>query len=285
MDGIEKAELQRENGTREIVEEVDRLRLTFGFDKVQVLTPFVETRLRSGGLPVRALKVGIVINDDMCGSLSSISMEITMQIRYPQVPPSVDFVVKTEPNETNKTDVFTELRGELLDECALLLSYEAPTRPVELVQHCMQMVKAKLPQSSEDDNTAPDTAQNEEAPTEPTQYTYETEETTSIIAPSMEPYATNTKLCCKICSTALFDGRLLHSHSQRNPGEHRCTSYFLEEAPAWLPTDVPEVDKIYCTKCKTRVGSWSWVGSTCSCDTWIVPSFQFTKSKLDVKVI
>ena len=47
MDGVSIAKMQEAMGVREIVEDVDLLRMMLGFDNVVVLTPKVEVRLRS----------------------------------------------------------------------------------------------------------------------------------------------------------------------------------------------------------------------------------------------
>lgn len=282
MDGIKKAELQRVKGTREIVEELDRLRLTLGFDKVEVLTPIVETRLRSGLLPPKALKVGVMINrsDSLEGSKTRIRMEITIQIGYPELSPTVEFFDSTTINgdEDEDGDGENTLINKLYKSANIWLHCAEPLRPVELIQHCFAIVNSEAPCECTDSPADVSTVQ--------TEININTEENDLNKNETLvEIYDTRTFFCCKICSSVLFDGSHLHAHSQHGSGEHKCTSFFLEEAPAWLPTSGSDAEKIYCTKCKTRVGGWSWVGSTCSCDTWIVPSFQFTMSKLDVKFI
>jgi len=37
-------------------------------------------------------------------------------------------------------------------------------------------------------------------------------------------------------------------------------------------------------KCNSRLGSFHWSGSQCSCGTWVTPSIKVTKSRVDVKV-
>ena len=48
MDGRARADLQEENGVRDMVEILNAIRMHLGFDAVKVLTPKAEIRLRSG---------------------------------------------------------------------------------------------------------------------------------------------------------------------------------------------------------------------------------------------
>ena len=48
-----------------------------------------------------------------------------------------------------------------------------------------------------------------------------------------------------------------------------CGVHFLHSPTEWMS----ELEgKIHCPKCKTRLGSFSWSGSQCSCGSWITPS-------------
>lgn len=68
-----------------------------------------------------------------------------------------------------------------------------------------------------------------------------------------------------------------------------CSSLFLQEPTSWMVDkqrsfDVYEAEgKILCYKCQKRVGSFCWSGSQCSCGTWVVPSLQIPRSKVDVR--
>jgi len=69
---------------------------------------------------------------------------------------------------------------------------------------------------------------------------------------------------------------------------NKCTSWFVSEPNAWMSRctsgDDTSTGKLVCPSCTNRVGSFSWSGSQCSCGTWIVPAFQFPKSKLDTRI-
>lgn len=40
---------------------------------------------------------------------------------------------------------------------------------------------------------------------------------------------------------------------------------------------------LYCPTCNYHIGTYKWAGSQCSCGSWVVPSFQFPKSRVDKK--
>ena len=81
---------------------------------------------------------------------------------------------------------------------------------------------------------------------------------------------------------------------QGRPGDKECTSYFLADAPAWAMGGTGGIDsggggaggKLACpnAKCACRVGTLSWGGAQCSCGSWVVPSVQFPKSKVDERM-
>jgi dual specificity phosphatase 12 len=67
---------------------------------------------------------------------------------------------------------------------------------------------------------------------------------------------------------------------QSSEEDKECAVYFLHSPKKWMS----EIEgKIHCPKCTTRLGSFSWSGSQCSCGSWITPSISFPRSKVDEK--
>lgn len=62
-----------------------------------------------------------------------------------------------------------------------------------------------------------------------------------------------------------------------------CSSYFLSETLPWMDDAFLAEGKIHCpnAKCQSRLGSFQWSGSQCSCGTWVTPSIKLTKSRVD----
>ena len=65
--------------------------------------------------------------------------------------------------------------------------------------------------------------------------------------------------------------------------EESCSSYFLADTVDWMDEDLLDQGKLTCPnfKCQTRIGTFSWSGSQCSCGTWVTPSIKLIKSKID----
>lgn len=284
LDGREKADLQRTLGTRNTVEELDRLRLTFGFDAVEILTPFVESKLRSGQIPQRCLKIATVINN---GTLSfsnglKVSVEITFQLRFPSVPVAAEILLvqsgtAIELDETIVNGFKQKVKEFVGEDTSAEIVY-----PVEIINYCMAEVKCldelyrvetEVTETEEDLSTNVDIAPIGQP----------TAIVNSVFQLSMNEYDKNSIFCCKKCGTELFDASMLGSHSDPDQTKYSCSSYFLEDPPEWLDQNKVDCDKMYCKKCATRVGSWCWSGSRCGCKAWIVPSFQVIKSKVDPK--
>jgi hypothetical protein len=271
MDGRQRAQLQRKKGTRPIVEELDRLRMEFGFDHVQVLTPIVEIRLRAGFEPPKPLKVSLPLNRQE--GPTHMVLNFVFQLGYPTVPVTVELC-----NEGASRDVGLEEEQEFLldiqnegvqDCCEIVRRFKEQFLLSKADVQLALLNESELEGEFGDEQAAEEVDGTEEAPT--------------VQAPSVE--APHCSYCCKICGTVLFESAHLHEHSTPKPGNHnhRCTSYYLEDAPTWLNLENTESDKLHCTKCKARVGTWSWAGGKCSCEAWITPAFQFVKSKLDEK--
>mmetsp|Transcript_20371 Transcript_20371/g.25719 ORF Transcript_20371/g.25719 Transcript_20371/m.25719 type:complete len:203 (-) Transcript_20371:160-768(-) len=102
---------------------------------------------------------------------------------------------------------------------------------------------------------------------------------------------------CRKCRNQLFTVADLEDHEPRMHTFHklkarnldtgvRCTSYFIEEKLSWMG-DMSDVEgKLICPngRCKARVGTYKWVGSQCSCGSWVAPAIQIPMSKVDLKV-
>ena len=101
---------------------------------------------------------------------------------------------------------------------------------------------------------------------------------------------------CGKCRAVLFDedaleahepgaGQADFSHRKREARGRsaapvvRCTSHFLQSEAA-LGFEQVE-GKLGCPKCGTRIGSYNWAGTQCSCGAWVTPAIQVVKSKVD----
>ena len=122
----------------------------------------------------------------------------------------------------------------------------------------------------------------------------------------------NKAFACRICRTTLFTNYDLNEHSAINNSissstmspSSTCTSWFLNGPDRCNLSNPNELGgKLLCPHCCTRIGTWNWTGTKCSCTKlysvscycksiltyllvggqWIVPAFQYIKSKIDIK--
>jgi dual specificity phosphatase 12 len=61
---------------------------------------------------------------------------------------------------------------------------------------------------------------------------------------------------------------------------NKCSSLFIKRCE-WMGEMLDTEGKLVCPKCAARVGSYSWVGSQCSCGMWVNPSFAVLKTRVD----
>ncbi|KAJ5079393.1 dual specificity protein phosphatase 12 [Anaeramoeba ignava] len=96
---------------------------------------------------------------------------------------------------------------------------------------------------------------------------------------------------CKLCRQILFTEDNLVEHetgyNAKNFNEKKksetkmfCSSYFIEPMD-WIKNTSQINGKISCLKCGTKIGSFNWSGSQCSCGVWVSPSFRIPKTKVD----
>lgn len=262
MNGLEKTQLQIERGTRTIVESVDQLRLVYGFDKVVVLTPIVETRLRSGLMAARPLKVAYQT------AHAQIQVLLSVEMSYPNtaVEVTVTFGSVAEEMSVNESEYNTSLQEICQNKDADGKYINAKV----VLDHVMQKLRGEFASLLEGgtETTAPSSAASLLQHVEDDDRTIGNE---PVIF-----YA------CRRCRYCLFDSTAFQEHSKLGHNALKCSSLFLEEPPGNLGIkDIEQEGKLNCPKCETRVGQWSWIGSKCSCGEWITPAYQYTRSKLD----
>jgi hypothetical protein len=410
LNGREKAAAQEARGTRPLVCELDALRLLCGFDRVEVLTPLVETRLRSGLLPPRPLKLRVEL-----GSVAenvTHCVELVLRIGYPSTPVEAELadLASQDGSSSGNTGNSISCSGGI-DGCGVRASLAAALLEcvvrgdgaVTLVRSMLSAMKSLEVEESKqalcieggtvegvvveghgrhaghlrhegcegqrwgseaevdgvagggvEGGSTSNTSSGGLVPA-PLSVLHRVEalasQTEEISCADADVYAgagapVGGSFNCRVCRHKLFTSDALHEHSQpllrqlgastssgigsvtlsiasTTVGPRSCTSLFLEEAPEGLdPSSANSSagistinsasnsistsnstnasnstsnsnsgkgeeavsDKLYCGKCASRVGSWSWAGARCSCGQWVVPSFQFTSSKVDAKL-
>ena len=148
--------------------------------------------------------------------------------------------------------------------------------------------KKKKSSSKPENDVKPPTAPPMNATTTTTTTTNTTSTTTSKIV----------LFTCRRCRFRLFTMDDLESHqigkhnfdgvksSSSTQSRSKCHSVFVKEPPKWMDSETTSsasAHRINCPKCNAKVGNASWIGTQCSCGTWVTPAFQFSKAKIDAK--
>ena len=385
MNGIEKAAIQRALGTRSVIEDIDQLRILCGCSSVQVLTPIVETKLRSGTIPLKSLHVRLDLNDTMNSSRrtrhhhtvvdnhhlydkSSDSSGVERSIDGDGIISDIfdiylNIIYSIKQNnilinmKLDWKNMQCEILQELLDRYCQQISNKEDDQQVckkyrnlikknnavddvnhdgddddddndinhnigielvstvDVVKHIMQLI---MELNGENDgnnkvNTTTDDSVRDNHKRSSTEFDIVDDDEDGI-----DQEVSDYIYTCRRCNQVLFTYNDLHEHSLDGAIQSSCTSYYLEDYPNWIvstPVQPPSPslpssslidhldhhpqfsrqpycassmepslkDKIHCIKCKSRIGSYSWSGSQCSCLEWVIPSFQFIKSKIDCK--
>jgi len=380
MNGIEKAAIQRVLGTRAVIDDIDHLRILCGCSSVQVLTPIVEIKLRSGNIPLKSLHIRLDLNDIImqrranvdashdvgdemigddshdiaCKKWNHIYLDIIYAIKHNNViinmkldwinmkyvmmlQEVLDKYCKHVNNKIDEEQYSNVNKDYNLTKTSTSDGYHLSNNNcygcfrhngMELMS-IICVVKYIIQTIMDVDHSLVDIEVNHK--NDNCHHDIELDDcqkrNNSVI--DDDDYEDDDDLCvsndqasdfiytCKRCNEVLFVYNDLHEHSLSNTHQSSCTSYYLEDYPVWIAAasqlppsppsssssslighqelsrhfNLPSVvesnlkDKIYCFKCKSRLGSYSWSGSQCSCLEWVVPSFQFIKSKIDCRIV
>jgi hypothetical protein len=265
-DGREKARLQEEKGLRPMVEDMDALRIRFGHSAVQVLTPIVETKLRSAVSAARSLKLSV---DTLIGS-DTFTFCFTYPEGFPKVPVEATVVVNNDHDAEYQSQV--ENAANLMHDDETYMSGES------IIINFIREMDDNNTSRPQDDSIDQGSAE-EEIPNN-----LENPKTVFHKIQTIDDKDEDKYYTCKICRNHLFDHAELHEHSTSSDHRVSCTSLFLEDTYKGLDSTGLLEGKLSCSVCNTRLGSWGWAGMKCSCNSWIAPGFQFIKSKVDAKV-
>ena len=290
MDGIAKGKLQEEIGVREIVEDVDALRLSLGFDRVKVLTPKVETRLRSATLANIPLKLVGEINPtclveltfphgyprkpieariltEACEETAAINEEMTVLLQQFCSQPIA--VASASENVMDRADDDEEEEEDDEEEETTLYP-----RALAAVTFVRSIINANEQQSAISHTSA---TSNSDAIIE--ENAVVTDNPVDVDNPT-HPISINN-YTCMICGTFLFNSTHIESHPsprakdlerhQKSGGGGKvqssssCASIFLSTETLGTFLDgmklVENQGKFSCPKCHGKIGQWCWTGT------------------------
>jgi hypothetical protein len=293
--GAELLRKQVSTGVRGIIEDLDALRIKFGFQNVEVLTPMAESRIRSGYVARIPLKVRIVLS--VCPKYNLV-MILTFPMGYPHSS-ALQYEVSliradSEANEDEDADILSRICNvcdEYLEVSeAGLDDDEEDVIPelnnirrdgVAFIDHVAEACKQLLGNSEIHAVEPTSYATSDSYDYDPRHTQHQPAESEEIPGES-EVSATYS---CMRCRYMLCTSSDLVSHEPPVPSAvHNSSSYFMETMPSWLTVQEGQMSgKLLCPGCNSKLGSWGWAGIGCSCGTWVAPAFHISKSKVDMR--
>nr|CDS27914.1 dual specificity protein phosphatase 12 [Hymenolepis microstoma] len=92
---------------------------------------------------------------------------------------------------------------------------------------------------------------------------------------------------CKRCRNPVFHSDQIILH--KKPRIDNCSNEIpcengelFTEHLDWMFEFTNEIQgKVYCSRCKAKLGSYNWCGEPCTCGRWVTPAFHFSRKHLD----
>ena len=314
MNGKERIELQELAGVREIVCDLENLKLKFLSQNIQVLTPKVEINLRLGRIAQIPLKLSYSRSCSDCSSSSLGDSNYSIILKYPMKYPfeelSIEFIFAEnslfgEEIQNNVKEISLNfIRNNVGEKGYSLELIELINNYLDSFKTQMEVIKNEnIEQKNEENfnNNFNNNNNNNNSSLLPSQdqlneeYNQNNQQKQDIQLPP-QPYK------CKKCRHTLFYScHIEHNFSKSSSSSRRCSSIFLKETPffdspilefdneiQWLHNTFQNLSnnneicgKIFCPFCSSKIGSWNLSGDKCSCGDWIAPSIQFSGSKID----
>ena len=271
--GYSLALAQISNGVREIILDLDYLRIKFGADQVQILTPKVETRLRLGYIGAISMKAKVTV-------ANIINIKFIFDMGYPSaLPLQIEISnISLDNNvynylmlEIDKIRCSRDPKINLYNNSRCIIDYVysfvdqhhiIPTPPsVPCNDHNYDHVYNAASTENDDD------------------IRYKCSKCRHILFNHTDLLPHQQLVSSSLSSSSGLNSDTLSTLCTNNT---LCTSYFLQDRPDWLPLPPPDehgdvlvVDgKLLCPMCQYKVGHWSWAGVRCGCGGWVTPGFQ-----------
>ena len=235
-------------GVRTIVEDLDSLRIKYSNESVQVLTPKVETRLRSGDLPAIPLRVQVTLPSRQI-------VVIIYEVGYPEtVPLKLEYEFEMCSDMTNKVDEYRNTKTHETGYYRLTL---------DVLNFLSDLISVSDQDNNTIDSQSGDNVSDSNLPCDQSD-SVKSDECTDRKVDDFEQNEVTTKISdeteykCVVCRTFLYHHKdLQHSAHSSSFNSTKCTSYFLHSLPDWHQSHVGELSgKIVCPniKCVAKLG-------------------------------
>jgi hypothetical protein len=282
------------------------LLVLLGNDRIKVLTPKVETRLRRGQFAQIPLKLEVMLDTTL-----QISLIVEISRGYPRTPIGIEVFHRFLRSDKDADDMYNVIKTYVSRLSESVINYytadlrksesegRLPIGICDIISFGRSDIARNPPgiiiastsgiSNYSDYHAIIDLNDKEsELDNELGNINDGLDYLTPAVQSGTNDQETYQYLTCKSCRERLFLASELETHSTSHKfissrTSKKCTSLFLENPPVWLNVQTELSGKLNCTKCSAKIGQWSWNGSPCSCGEWIVPAFQINISKVDLK--
>ena len=318
MDGKDRLQAQVRCGTRLRVLFVDECRIKYGVTSLESLTPRAETRLRSGEEASIPLKMRYISINRRA------ALVLTLRNTYPISPIEVSILeAPGRCNDSPLPDALLSVQNSLQAYCDAEANKEEHSPvAVDVLAQFEELMRFQVDLPTTDTELAVDAwtsydsegkasdvledisgeLSEEPVPSQSVETPFDcvAGDNSGTLQPHIEESTPECTYRCHRCRAILFRSSHLITHKAATAGAI-CTSLFIEmvsaepgsddevmgvqrmEAPGSCDPD-SQKGVLSCSKCKCKLGSWSWVGLQCSCQEWVCPAFQIPASRVDAGV-
>lgn len=244
MNGRQRLVLQLRSGVRDLVEEIDGLKILLGISNVKLLTPKAEITLRKGEKARIPLELSCVL------AAAGIEVHFVFPIGYPDHPFEVQKISYSPDRIYDEED-----RASVHELCSNI-----EYREINGVSSSVTFINFIRNLS---DFGVPEIVAVEDVPGEEANQKQEGD-AVDVSEPNAEnaaPLMGYRSFSCRMCRKALFTDHDLDEHNSQKS----CQTLFLSDPTQRSETASEAGGKITCPNCSAKLGAWSWVGTQCSC--------------------
>ena len=241
MNGRQRVAMQMRSGVRDLVEEIDALKILLGISNVKLLTPKAEVTLRKG--EKARIPLGL-----SCGLVAlGIEVSFVFPIGYPDNPFEVQ-KISFAPNR-----IYDEEERARVHELCSNVEYRETngvSSSVAFINYIRNLSNFGNEVLVEGTRVDADEKQDDEEA-----------ELTEPVVEKVAEHMSYRSFSCRKCRKALFTDYDLDEHNRQKT----CQTLFLSDPAQSSETASEAGGKITCPNCSAKLGAWSWVGTQCSC--------------------
>lgn len=254
MNGRERAVRQIRAGVRDLVTEIDGLKMALGFSNVDMQTTRAEITLRKG----ERARIPVVLT---C-TLPEDGLEVTFSFPtpYPDEPFEVQNIaysperIYDEEHRARIHELCSNLEYRIEQDINSSLDFINYVRNIPNFSQAINEWGLPQPDAESAEETGPRAIESEE------------QQKLECRGCDMDDNAAEDScyrsFSCRMCRAHLFTDLDLDLHKR----DKSCLTLFLSNPKQSSSAASEQGGKIACPACKAKLGAWSWLGTQCSCE-------------------